>query len=894
MRLFNLVRSAGMEDGSDLLLELIYLRSPGTGNHKNHSWSMLRNSVAHGRSKPEALVADALNERLPDWFPSERRVAGSGTGLIESVVLELDQWPWASLPEGETQPIASSLFESVLRIRAERLGRKAADSTPSQVARLMAQLCVAPDSDVLDPACGDGALLMASETAGSSHLQGWDISSTALARSAMRLDLAGLNIELSEIDALNEGGGPSQADCVLVHPPFGQHLPVEWTTNAIARYGVPPKSKGDLAWVQLALSQLRLDGSAAVLLPVGPLFRGGAEAEIRRRLIEAGTVEAIVALPSGLFHNTKIKSAIWVLRSPSGPRDEPILMMSAADFAVRKRQAAVISDEGVETLSEIMHDWRFKATLRVSGSVAKAVPISALSSDVRLVPEPFLDTSEDATIERPQPPSRLIEQLRIENVKAFDGAHAIDLAPITLLYGPNSSGKSSVLQSILLLKQSVKDNRFVTQGDLTDAGSFEGLVHKHELDRHIGVGLTFGSIEEWGLEGAVPNPSLYRSVDFEFSSQSNDLTQQRVTFSAGLTECEFIGANIEVPSSLTPFYEAPLSKLESLFEAVADSGFVFPSPASHDPDDAESRERRREGRRRNAVRTKRTLEEAGMNEIYVDSDGLLPTATFDSTDLDKFFSGRDDREHGIATSNVHKSLELVAGMGNELRTLLTQTSYLGPLRSAPKRFYNRAAMASGQGTAGENVALHLFDHSSEAEAVNEWLERLAVPYQVRVRPVQAVGGSAVIGDTVAMTLTDTRSGVEVSPTDVGFGVSQVLPIVVQLLALSDSVVCIEQPEIHLHPRVQTYLADLLIESASSSGGQNQIIAETHSEHLLLRLQRRIREGDLSHEDVSIIYVDQNDQGSAHAQRLMMDEQGFFVDAWPAGFFDDSLDEIFGS
>lgn len=144
-----------------------------------------------------------------------------------------------------------------------------------------------------------------------------------------------------------------------------------------------------------------------------------------------------------------------------------------------------------------------------------------------------------------------------------------------------------------------------------------------------------------------------------------------------------------------------------------------------------------------------------------------------------------------------------------------------------------------------------------------------------------------------MVLTDTRSGVDVSPSDVGFGVSQVLPIVVELLANRETVICIEQPEIHLHPKVQTELAELLIQSASSGPRKNQVIVETHSEHLLLRLQRRIREGELLSTDVAVIYVEQDDSGNAGAQRLRMDDAGFFIDPWPAGFFDDSLDELFG-
>ena len=280
--------------------------------------------------------------------------------------------------------------------------------------------------------------------------------------------------------------------------------------------------------------------------------------------------------------------------------------------------------------------------------------------------------------------------------------------------------------------------------------------------------------------------------------------------------------------------------------------------------------------------------------MEVEADGILPGSSFEDFELKRFFAAQGGgRDEGLVRSYLDRSLRVVAGVNSELKRLLADMTYLGPLRSAPQRYYNRAAAAAGTGSAGENIALYLFDNSSEADEVNAWLARLGIPYEVNVLPVRALGGTAVIGDSVAMVLTDTRSGVDVSPSDVGFGVSQVLPIVVQLLAKQETVICIEQPEIHLHPKVQTELAELLIQSASSSSRNNQIIIETHSEHLLLRLQRRIREGALGADDVAVIYIEQDDAGTAQAQRLRMDHEGFFIDPWPAGFFDDSLDELFG-
>ena len=155
--------------------------------------------------------------------------------------------------------------------------------------------------------------------------------------------------------------------------------------------------------------------------------------------------------------------------------------------------------------------------------------------------------------------------------------------------------------------------------------------------------------------------------------------------------------------------------------------------------------------------------------------------------------------------------------------------------------------------------------------MNEWLAKLEIPYTIDVRSES----DEVMGTLRALRLRSTmsppgkgkraRQGVVVSPSDVGFGIGQVLPIIIEgLTSRTCSIIRVEQPEIHLHPRLQAQLADFLIETSSASRGtkgaaeaigSNQWIVETHSELLMLRIQRRIREGTLSHDDVSVIYVD---------------------------------------
>jgi predicted ATPase len=157
-------------------------------------------------------------------------------------------------------------------------------------------------------------------------------------------------------------------------------------------------------------------------------------------------------------------------------------------------------------------------------------------------------------------------------------------------------------------------------------------------------------------------------------------------------------------------------------------------------------------------------------------------------------------------------------------------------------------------------------------------------------------------------LYDKTNDCDVTLNDVGVGISQVLPVLLSAYGCEKSIVCVEQPEIHIHPALQSDLADIFIESAMGDN-QNSFLLETHSEHLMLRLLRRIREttqSDFSDwpeelkkacpngirpEDVAVIYVQPGEDG-AQVQNLRINEHGEFIDEWPQGFFEERIREIF--
>jgi predicted ATPase len=181
-------------------------------------------------------------------------------------------------------------------------------------------------------------------------------------------------------------------------------------------------------------------------------------------------------------------------------------------------------------------------------------------------------------------------------------------------------------------------------------------------------------------------------------------------------------------------------------------------------------------------------------------------------------------------------------------------------------------------------------------------EKLGTGYGIARKRVQEYDLSGLephaIGHARSQLSLVDAAGLQLQPQDVGVGISQVLPVVVAAQDINASVVCIEQPELHIHPSVQVGLGDLFIDGALNNG--LSFLIETHSEHLIMRLQRRIREtsrGELpDHQssveatDVNVICVGRDETGVAFATSIALDEDGKFLDRWPTGFFPERMRE----
>lgn len=481
----------------------------------------------------------------------------------------------------------------------------------------------------------------------------------------------------------------------------------------------------------------------------------------------------------------------------------------------------------------------------------------------------------------------MIERLDIENVKSFRGRHEIPLAPITLVYGQNSSGKSTLLQSLAVLKQTLdpgaarldlEEPPLALHGELVDLGSFSTAITAHDMASRLFIGIRFSETPTTLPRSRIlKDESQYCGLGFAYSQERHAPTLRRSIVGSGASPLTFeVRPAKEIPGAPRGVaFRLMAESRSALLEAVEDR--IAHSHGSLAQSFVDWRQRFE-----NAF--------AENNFPWFVGRSFFPEAPMVKT-------GDDTDVESSRAALYPLGYDLFGARKNALDALLSRLAYLGPLRAAPKRFQVLSSeQHSTVGTTGEHTAALLARHAQLQRDVNLWLTRLDIPYRLSVDHLGGDASAVELGDVIVTVLHDARNDLAVTPQDVGFGISQLLPVIAQMLQGDHRTICVEQPEIHVHPGLQAKVGDLLLDAARP-GLRNQVIVETHSEHLLLRVQRRVREKRfdwLTPDQVAVIYVSSDDQGGSHAQRLRLDEDGFFIDEWPQGFFPERIEELFSS
>jgi AAA domain, putative AbiEii toxin, Type IV TA system len=510
---------------------------------------------------------------------------------------------------------------------------------------------------------------------------------------------------------------------------------------------------------------------------------------------------------------------------------------------------------------------------------------------------------------------------------------------LTVLAGANSSGKSSLLQALLFFAQSFGETSVVINGDLVRLGEGKDVIksgatsttveirfdvetqserqeqapsecHRLRLtfDSPAGrAGLTIAALSLWMDDRCL--------LDVARTAQPPNITASDNEHVLGAVDGGGEGHDIAlVVTGVTPiqfaYRVAPERLAQIVYQTLERTGTGRLNILNAILADAESSE----------IDQLRDLQRRfGDDEIIAPDDPALPLV-FDryaqllvpdgwltapialpsATPVGRFaslrfgmFGGTDfmpEAQTGVIT-------ELVMAL-NHAQQLAERTNYLGPLRDDPRVAYALGHTVAGLpvGAKGEFTAAYLLDHGNDwsnygapdgtmrqgtlRKAVIEWCEYLGIAAAVEVEPMGKMGHQLRL--KVGGALRD--------PTAIGVGASQLLPVVALVLgAQSGAILLLEQPELHLHPKVQSRLADFFIRARLDV----RLIVETHSENLITRLRRRVAEHQLAPEDVSVLFAAQKplDDGESvytEFKALSLNELGDF-DVWPENFFD-SLDQ----
>ncbi|MCW3094961.1 MAG: uncharacterized protein JWL77_579 [Chthonomonadaceae bacterium] len=441
----------------------------------------------------------------------------------------------------------------------------------------------------------------------------------------------------------------------------------------------------------------------------------------------------------------------------------------------------------------------------------------------------------------------MLTHLHLRNFKSWADTGDIELKPITGFFGANSSGKTSLLQALLLLKQTAASAdrglalQFGEKNTLVNLGDFHSVIYRHTKEEEMVFSLNWERKDPLVVKDPKqPGKTVVQSPLLGFKTHVRGENGSGRALRMAVTEMAY---------------------------RIDDVTF---------------------GMRRESDPRKYTLFNEGTDLQFVRTTGrpwALPAPV-------KCYGFPDQVRAYYQNAGFLSDLELA------LQEQLEQIYYLGPLRANPERTYTwSGAQPSDMGQAGEQAVHAILASRDQGEKISRgkghkqatleeyvagWLQTLGLIAEFRVEAVAE--GSQIFQVKVQKV----RGGTETLITDVGFGVSQILPVIVLCFYVpKGSTVILEQPEIHLHPAVQATLADVLIDAQSRRNVQ--IIVESHSEYLLRRLQRRIAEQSLSKNDVALYFCEADKMGSK-LRPLELDLFGNIVN-WPEDFFGDEFGEI---
>ncbi len=498
----------------------------------------------------------------------------------------------------------------------------------------------------------------------------------------------------------------------------------------------------------------------------------------------------------------------------------------------------------------------------------------------------------------------MLKSWSIQNFKPILDSGELKLAPVTVLAGRNSSGKSSLIQSILMIAQTlsnrISDQVLLPNGPIVQLGTFEDILSEQtdlrtltvsfalEMDKAFAktrvrnyFGINVESVKitsqfrsassNWGSASAIEASKVYlESVSLDVQTSLLPLLQQD-----GL----YLGGRALLDCSMTIERLSPIELGEFLKDVSSNYLSLVPYT---------NKELNYLGKF--TLKSKPIPRESLLEPCLIAFSHFLPIR-FIEKHSESGTKALDDADYTIYWQCLDEAIEQIT------QFFTSEIRYLGPLRADPqaaqkfapsserddvgaKGEYAAAVYHANQSTIIQwyNPSTEVTEESTLNIALNTWIRYLGVANEVKT---QEAGLSGVSWQVVH------KAGRKALPLSaVGGGVSQILPILVMgLLAPNNTLLIVEEPELGLHPSVQARLGDFFMGLAKCS---KQCLIEAHSENLVSQLRLHIVEaGGQENADCLIYFVDQNEQGAAQFNPIEISPKGNILN-WPDGFFDETM------
>jgi predicted ATPase len=567
----------------------------------------------------------------------------------------------------------------------------------------------------------------------------------------------------------------------------------------------------------------------------------------------------------------------------------------------------------------------------------------------------------------------ILKAISLENFKGIREPVRIELKPITLLFGPNSAGKSTILQALVyarevLERHNLDPDRTLLGGEWMDLGGFESLVHQHDKGRPIRIGFEL-DLSQTDLPDYLTDGELHLMENWEHSHLPSEWLGgiKRAVFNLEIAWSEILGRPI-VQKLVVDVDGEKLAVLESTKDGrnIAIRGFNHDHHAflRNDADGDEPTNWFYNDLIVSSIQAAylssgiKTDDDEAMflldavaarhsEEPYSDfwrsqecaiglngqSDALPRRGRALELDSIIWLKAPDlyapYSSHPLAAQLLISSVlsGLIVGPLDLVCHELDNLLYIGPLREVPKRHFQPQRSPDPNRWARGEAAWDVLQTAGTqlVEKVNQWLEgkdKFDSEYQIAIRRYKLIDMDGPLFQILTtylhleeseysaymveapvrseLKVLAAQGGSELEPADLGVGISQVIPVITAAIHANRGIVAIEQPELHIHPAWQVVLGDLFLSQIRDKS--LMFLIETHSEHLVLRMMRRMREtfsdqlppgaprSELG--DVGILYVE-SDQGRTIVREMPLNEAGELVKAWPGGFFEERLPEVLG-